>query len=99
MSDSARIYNPLLKNEAKLTITFLVTVKGSMEFRTSSQRNSTPPTVCDKLNIMAAIHNRKLITTLVRELKEKDSNIEKFEERILSIENELKEGVHNGLHH
>jgi len=61
---------------------------------------------------MAAIHNRKLITTLVRELKEENSNIEKFEERILSIESELKEIkkeheieeeraaiVHNGLHY
>ena len=34
--------------------------------------NSTLPTVCDKLNIMAAIHNRKLIAALVRELKERD---------------------------
>jgi hypothetical protein len=28
--------------------------------------NSTLPTVCDKLNIMASIHNRKLIAALVR---------------------------------
>src|ERR687887_1605003 len=48
--------------------------------------NSTLPTVCDKLNIMAVIHNRKLIAALVRELKERDSIIEKFEERIISIE-------------
>ena len=31
--------------------------------------NSTLPTVCDKLNIMAAIHLRKLIATLVRRAK------------------------------
>jgi hypothetical protein len=53
--------------------------------------NSSLPTVCDKLNIMAAIHNRKLIATLLRELKEKDEIIEKFEERIIAIENQLKE--------
>ena len=53
--------------------------------------NSTLPTVCDKLNVMAAIHNRKLIATLTRELKERDSIIEKFEERIIAIENRLNE--------
>lgn len=53
--------------------------------------NSTLPTVCDKLNIMAAIHNRKLITALARELKARDSIIEKFEESIASIENQLTE--------
>src|SRR5919201_3818724 len=53
--------------------------------------NSTLPTVCDKLNIMAAIHSRKLIAALTRELKERDSIIEKFEERIISFENRLEE--------
>ena len=53
--------------------------------------NSSLPTVCDKLNIMAAIHNRKLIAALVRELREKDELIEKFEERIIAIENRLNE--------
>jgi hypothetical protein len=53
--------------------------------------NSTLPTVCDKLNIMAVIHNRKLIAAVLRELKERDSIIEKLEERVLSIENQLKE--------
>lgn len=53
--------------------------------------NSTLPTVCDKLNIMAAIHARKLIAGIVRELKEKESLIEKIEDRIISIENQLEE--------
>ena len=53
--------------------------------------NSSLPTVCDKLNIMAAIHNRKLVAALVRELREKDEIIEKFEERIIAIENQLEE--------
>ena len=53
--------------------------------------NSSLPTVCDKLNIMASIHNRKLVAALVRELREKDEIIEKFEERIIAIENQLEE--------
>jgi hypothetical protein len=53
--------------------------------------NSTLPTVCDKLNVMAAIHNRKLITSLVRELREKGDIIEKLEERIIAIENQQQE--------
>ena len=53
--------------------------------------NSSLPTVCDKLNVMASIHNRKLIAALVRELREKDEIIEKFEERIIKIENQLEE--------
>jgi hypothetical protein len=53
--------------------------------------NSTLPTVCDKLNLMAGIHNRKLIAALARELRVKGSTIEKLEERILSIENKLEE--------
>src|ERR671936_399986 len=48
--------------------------------------SSTLSIVCDKLNIMAAIRNRKLIAALARELKERDSIIEKFEERIISFE-------------
>jgi hypothetical protein len=53
--------------------------------------NSTLPTVCDKLNVMAAIHNRKLIAALVRDLREKKEIIEKFEERIIAFENQLQE--------
>lgn len=53
--------------------------------------NSTLPTVCDKLNIMASIHNRKLIMTLVNELKGRDSILEKLEEKIISLENRLSE--------
>jgi hypothetical protein len=53
--------------------------------------NSTLPTVCDKLNILASIHNRKLIAGLVRELNERDWIIEKFEERIVSIEDQLNQ--------
>ncbi len=51
--------------------------------------NSTLPTICDKLNIMASIHNRKLIAALARELSKRDSIIDKFEERIVSLEDQL----------
>ena len=44
--------------------------------------NSTLPTVCDKLNVMSTIHLRKLIATLVRENGQRDTIIEKLEERI-----------------
>jgi hypothetical protein len=43
------------------------------------------------LNIMASIHNRKLISALMRELREKDEIIEKFGERMIAMEDELKE--------
>ena len=53
--------------------------------------NSTLPTVSDKLNIMASIHNRKLIAALSRELKEKESQIQELRENIISLENKLNE--------
>jgi len=48
--------------------------------------NSTLPTVIDKLNVMASIHNRKMIAALVRELKEKDSIIEELRQKVNSLE-------------
>jgi TolA-binding protein len=53
--------------------------------------NSTLPTVSDKLNIMASINNRKLITALSRELKEKDSQIQELKQTLSSLENKLNE--------
>jgi hypothetical protein len=53
--------------------------------------NSTLPTVCDKLNIMAAIHLRKLIATLVRELNQRDDIINKLEGRVRVLEDWLNE--------
>jgi len=54
--------------------------------------NSTLPTVSDKLNIMASIHNRKLIAALSRELKEKDGEIQTLRQTVTSLEDKL-----NGL--
>jgi polyhydroxyalkanoate synthesis regulator phasin len=53
--------------------------------------NSTLPTVSDKLNIMASIHNRKLISALSRELKEKDAEIQELRQAVTSLENKLNE--------
>jgi hypothetical protein len=56
--------------------------------------NSILPTICDKLNVMASIHNRKLIAALTRELNQKDFIINKLEERIESLEQRLREHGH-----
>ena len=56
--------------------------------------NSTLPTVCDKLNVMASIHNRKLIAALARELNQRDLIINKLEERIELLEQRLREQGH-----
>ena len=40
---------------------------------------------------MAGIHNRKLIAAHTRELKEKDVVIGKLEERILALEEQVRE--------
>jgi septal ring factor EnvC (AmiA/AmiB activator) len=51
--------------------------------------NSTLPTVSDKLNVMASIHNRKLIAALSRELKEKDCEIQELRQNIITLETKL----------
>jgi hypothetical protein len=38
---------------------------------------------------MASIHDRKLIAVLIKELKERDSILEKLEQKIISLENRL----------
>jgi hypothetical protein len=53
--------------------------------------NSTLPTVYDKLNVMASIHNRKLIAALARELNQKDLIIKKLEERMVLFEDQLRD--------
>ena len=53
--------------------------------------NSTLPTVSDKLNAMASIHNRKLIAVLTKGLKEKDREIEELKQRVSSLEDNLND--------
>jgi len=51
--------------------------------------NSTLPTVSDKLNVMASIHNRKLLAVLTHGLQEKDREIEELKSQVSSLENKL----------
>jgi hypothetical protein len=53
--------------------------------------NSTLPTVSDKLNVMASIHNRKLIAALAKELKEKDSEIQELKQNLTLLEDKLND--------
>jgi chromosome segregation ATPase len=53
--------------------------------------NSTLPTVSDKLNVMASIHNRKLIAVLAKELKEKDAEIEELKQDITLLQDKLND--------
>jgi hypothetical protein len=53
--------------------------------------NSTLPTVSDKLNVMASIHNRKLIAVLSKGLKEKDREIEELKQRVSSLEDKVND--------
>jgi hypothetical protein len=53
--------------------------------------NSTLPTVSDKLNVMASIHNRKLIAVLSKGLKEKDLEIEELKLQISSLEDKVND--------
>ena len=53
--------------------------------------NSTLPTVSDKLNVMASIHNRKLIAILTKGLKEKDHEIEELKQRVSSLEDKVND--------
>ena len=53
--------------------------------------NSTLPTVSDKLNVMASIHNRKLIAVLTKNLKEKDREIEELGQQVSKLEEKLND--------
>jgi hypothetical protein len=70
---------------------FDLLLKEAWNSEQAAMGNSTLPTVCDKLNTMASIHNRKILAALVRQLNERDSIIEKLEERIVSIEDQLNQ--------
>jgi hypothetical protein len=52
--------------------------------------NSTLPTVCDKLSLVASIHNRKLTETMTKDLKEKDLEIKQLSNKIDELENAIK---------
>jgi hypothetical protein len=69
---------------------FDLILKDAWNREQAAMGNSTLPTVCDKLNLMASIHNRKLTATMSRELKEKDVQIKQLSDRVVELENTVK---------
>jgi hypothetical protein len=53
--------------------------------------NSTLPTVSDKLNVMASIHNRKLLAILTKGLKEKDRETEELKQQVSLLEGKIND--------
>jgi predicted transcriptional regulator len=49
------------------------------------------PTVSDKLNVMASIHNRKLIAVIAKGLREKDREIEELKQQVSSLEERVND--------
>src|ERR671933_431965 len=70
---------------------FDILLKEAWNPEQAAMGNSTLPTVSDKINVMASIHNRKLIATLSRELKEKDFQIQELRQIVTSLEYNLSE--------
>jgi hypothetical protein len=68
---------------------FDLILKDAWNQEQAAMGNSTLPTVCDKLNVIASIHNRKLIYSLVKQVKEKDIEIQELENRIIALEDKL----------
>ena len=69
---------------------FDLILKDAWNREQAAMGNSTLPTVCDKLNLMASIHNRKLTAAMSKELREKDVKIKQLSDRIAQLENTVK---------
>lgn len=69
---------------------FDLMLKDAWNREQAAMGNSTLPTVCDKLNLVASIHNRKLTAAMSRELKDKDVKINQLYNRIVELENTVK---------
>lgn len=69
---------------------FDLILKDAWSREQAAMGNSTLPTVCDKLNLIASIHNRKLTAAMAKELKDKDMKIEQLSDRIIELENTIK---------
>ena len=69
---------------------FDLLLKDAWSREQAAMGNSTLPTVCDKLNLIASIHNRKLTAVMAKELKEKDMKIKLLSDRVMELENSVK---------
>ena len=69
---------------------FDLILKDAWSREQAAMGNSSLPTVCDKLNLMASVHNRKLISTMARELKENDVKIDQLTNKVSDLENTIK---------
>jgi len=69
---------------------FDLILKDAWSREQAAMGNSTLPTVCDKLNLIASIHNRKLTATMAKELKNKDIKIKQLSDRISELENTVR---------
>jgi hypothetical protein len=69
---------------------FDLILKDAWNREQAAMGNSTLPTVCDKLNLVASIHNRKLTATISRELKGKDVQIKQLSDKVLELDNAIK---------
>src|SRR6476646_279932 len=65
---------------------FDLLLKEAWNSEQAAMGNSTLPTVCDKLNILASVHNRKLIAALINESKQKDLIIQDLENKIIELQ-------------
>jgi TolA-binding protein len=70
---------------------FDLLLKEAWNSEQAAMGNSTLPTVSDKLNVMASIHNRKLIAILTKGLKEKDHEIEELKQQVSSLEDKVND--------
>ena len=69
---------------------FDLILKDAWSREQAAMGNSTLPTVCDKLNLIASIHNRKLTDAITRELKDKDLKVRQLSDRVTELENTVK---------
>jgi hypothetical protein len=69
---------------------FDLILKDAWSREQAAMSNSTLPTVCDKLNLIASIHNRKLTAAMSKELKDKDMKIKQLSDRIIELENTVR---------
>jgi hypothetical protein len=69
---------------------FDLILKDAWNREQAAMGNSTLPTVCDKLNLVASIHNRKLTVALTKEMREKDVKIKQLSDKVMELENTIK---------